>query len=58
MSGRIYVLVLAALEGVADEVRDSPEEADDLAVVHSFTLQFGMSKRPYSSSLQYKSKQQ
>lgn len=28
------VLVLAALEGVADEVRDSPEEADDFAVVH------------------------
>ena len=28
------VLILAALEGVADEVRDTPEEADDLAVVH------------------------
>ena len=28
------VLVLAALEGIADEVRDAPEEADDLAMVH------------------------
>jgi hypothetical protein len=29
-----HILVLAALEGVADEVGDAPEEADDLAVVH------------------------
>jgi hypothetical protein len=29
-----HVLVLAALEGVSDEVRDLPEEADDLAMVH------------------------
>ena len=29
-----HVLVLAALEGVADQVRDAPEEADDLAMVH------------------------
>ena len=29
------VLVLAALEGVAHEVGDAPEEADDLAVVHA-----------------------
>jgi hypothetical protein len=29
-----HVLVLAALEGVADEVRDPPQEADDLAMVH------------------------
>ena len=29
-----YVLVLAALEGVADQVGDTPYEADDLAVVH------------------------
>ena len=28
------VLVLAALEGVADEVGDAPEEADDLAMCH------------------------
>jgi hypothetical protein len=28
------ILVLAALEGVADQVRHAPEEADDLAVVH------------------------
>jgi hypothetical protein len=27
------VLVLAALEGVADQVRDSPDEADDLGVI-------------------------
>src|SRR5690606_4124540 len=33
-----HILVLAALEGVADEVRDAPEEADDLAVVHGHTL--------------------
>ena len=29
-----HVLVLAAFEGVADQVRHAPEEADDLAVVH------------------------
>ena len=29
-----HVLVLAPLEGVADQVRDAPDEADDLAVVH------------------------
>jgi hypothetical protein len=28
------VLVLAALEGIADEIRNAPEEADDLAVIH------------------------
>jgi hypothetical protein len=32
--GEDDVLVLAALEGVADEVGDTPEEADDLAMVH------------------------
>ena len=32
--GEDDVLVLSALEGVADQVRDAPEEADDLAVVH------------------------
>src|SRR5690606_22860874 len=31
--GEDYVLVLAALERVADEVRDAPDEADDFAVV-------------------------
>ena len=38
------VLVLAALERVADQVGDAPEEADDLAVVHvllSLWLQVG-----------------
>ena len=34
-----HVLVLAALEGVADEIRNSPDETCDLAVMHSFTLQ-------------------
>jgi hypothetical protein len=29
------VLVLTPLEGVADQVRDAPEEADDLAMVHA-----------------------
>jgi len=29
-----HVLILAALEGVADQVGDAPEEADDLVVVH------------------------
>ena len=29
-----HVLVLAALERVADQVRHPPDEADDLAVVH------------------------
>src|SRR5207244_500359 len=29
------VLVLAALKSVADEVRDSPKEADDLAVIQA-----------------------
>ena len=29
-----HILVLAALEGVADQVRYAPDEADDLAVVH------------------------
>ena len=33
-----HVLVLAALEGVADQVRDSPEEAHDLAMVHCVRL--------------------
>src|SRR5262245_47273765 len=33
--GQDHVLVLAALEGVADQVRDPPEEAHDLAVVHA-----------------------
>ena len=32
--GQDDVLVLPTLEGVADEVRDAPEEADDLAMVH------------------------
>lgn len=32
------VLLLAELKGVADQVRDTPEEADDLAVIHAFTL--------------------
>ena len=32
--GQDDVLVLAALEGVADEIRHPPDEADDLAVVH------------------------
>jgi hypothetical protein len=32
--GKNHVLVLAAFEGVADEVRHAPEEADDLAMVH------------------------
>jgi isopentenyl phosphate kinase len=27
-------LVLAALEGVADQIRNAPEEADDFAVIH------------------------
>ena len=35
--GQDDVLVLAALEAVADEVRDPPDEADDLAVVHRVT---------------------
>ena len=29
-----HVLIFAALEGVADQVRHAPEEADDLAVIH------------------------
>jgi hypothetical protein len=33
-----HVLVLPALERVADQVRDTPEQADDLAVVHTFTV--------------------
>ena len=33
--GKDDVLVLAPLEGVADEVRDAPDKADDLAVVHA-----------------------
>jgi hypothetical protein len=32
------VLVLAALEGVADQIRHTPQEADDLAVVHGGAL--------------------
>jgi hypothetical protein len=28
------VLVLSALEGVADEIRDTPQKADDLVMVH------------------------
>ena len=32
--GEDDVLILAAFERVADEVRDTPEKADDLAVVH------------------------
>jgi hypothetical protein len=31
------VLVPAAPEGVADQVRDPPEETDDLAMVHRIT---------------------
>ena len=30
-----HVLVMAALEGVADEVRDGPDEGDDFGVVHA-----------------------
>ena len=30
-----HVLILAALEGVADQVRNPPDEARDLAVVHA-----------------------
>jgi len=33
-----HILVLAALEGVADEIRDTPEETDDFTVVHGYTL--------------------
>src|SRR6266850_2883893 len=29
-----HVLVLAALEGVADQVRNTPKKADDLAMIH------------------------
>jgi len=29
-----HVLVLAALEGIADEVRNAPQEAHDFAMVH------------------------
>src|SRR5207247_1758119 len=32
------VLVLAALEGVSDEVCDAPEKADDFTMVHSRSL--------------------
>lgn len=32
---RDHVLELASLEGVADQVRDAPEEAHDLAMVHA-----------------------
>jgi hypothetical protein len=32
------VLILVALARVANEICDTPEEADDLAVVHSFTF--------------------
>ena len=32
--GEDDVLVLAALEGIPDQVGDAPDEADDLAVVH------------------------
>ena len=34
VSGRITSWYFAPLEGVADEVRHAPDEADDLAVVH------------------------
>jgi hypothetical protein len=29
-----HILVLAALERIADQVRDAPDEADNLAVIH------------------------
>jgi hypothetical protein len=29
-----YVLIFAALEGIANQIRDAPQEADDFAVVH------------------------
>jgi len=32
--GKNHLLVLAALERVADEIRDAPQEANDFAVVH------------------------
>ena len=33
-----HVLVLAALEGIADQIRDTPKEADDFAMVHRYSL--------------------
>src|SRR5690606_14434876 len=46
-----HILVLAALEGVADEVRDAPEEADDLAVIHGHTLRSAADGVPYRQRL-------
>src|SRR5690606_36617310 len=40
-----HILVLAALEGVADQVRDAPEEVDDLTVVNRNTLRYCLSHR-------------
>src|SRR5258708_22997157 len=29
-----HVLVFAALEGIADQIRDAPDKTDDLAMIH------------------------
>ncbi len=31
-----YILIFASFEGVADQIRDTPEKADDFAMVHLF----------------------